>query len=51
MNVVRLCFQCELEWEDGKRDFLNPIVSNPVYDKSKITPLPPKHPPDTDNCA
>ncbi|CAB1348572.1 unnamed protein product [Coregonus sp. 'balchen'] len=37
MNVVRLCFQCELEWEDGKRDFLNPIVSNPVYDKKATT--------------
>ncbi|CAB1347578.1 unnamed protein product [Coregonus sp. 'balchen'] len=36
MNVVRLCFQCELEWADGKRDFLNPIVSNPVYDKNDI---------------
>ncbi|XP_038829386.1 transcription factor RelB-like isoform X2 [Salvelinus namaycush] len=37
MNVVRLCFQCELEWEDGKKDFLNPIVSNPVYDKKATT--------------
>ncbi|XP_064880704.1 transcription factor RelB-like isoform X1 [Oncorhynchus nerka] len=37
MNVVRLCFQCELEWVDGKRDFLNPIVSNPVYDKKATT--------------
>ncbi|XP_029536323.1 transcription factor RelB-like isoform X1 [Oncorhynchus nerka] len=37
MNVVRLCFQCELEWEDGNKDFLNPIVSNPVYDKKATT--------------
>uniref|UniRef100_A0A6Q2XGH1 RHD domain-containing protein n=1 Tax=Esox lucius TaxID=8010 RepID=A0A6Q2XGH1_ESOLU len=37
MNVVRLCFQCELEWEDGKRDLLNPVVSNPIYDKKATT--------------
>lgn len=35
MNAVRLCFQCELEWEDGRKDCLNPVVSNPIYDKSK----------------
>ncbi|KAL0972917.1 hypothetical protein UPYG_G00196390 [Umbra pygmaea] len=37
MNVVRLCFQCELEWEDGKKDFLSPVVSNPIYDKKATT--------------
>ncbi|KAJ7990425.1 hypothetical protein DPEC_G00300190 [Dallia pectoralis] len=37
MNVVRLCFQCELEWDNGKRDQLNPIVSNPIYDKKATT--------------
>lgn len=35
MNAVRLCFQCELEWDDGRKDCLSPVVSNPVYDKSK----------------
>lgn len=35
MNAVRLCFQCEFEWEDGRKDCLSPVVSNPIYDKSK----------------
>lgn len=35
MNAVRLCFQCELEWEDGRKDSLGPVVSSPIYDKSK----------------
>lgn len=35
MNVVRLCFQCELERKDGDRIPLAPVVSNPIYDKSK----------------
>lgn len=35
MNSVRLCFQCELEWEDGRNDSLSPVVSKPIYDKSK----------------
>lgn len=35
MNVVRLCFQCELETDDGDRTHLYPVVSNPIYDKSK----------------
>jgi len=35
MNVVRLCFQCELERKDGERIPLAPVVSNPIYDKSK----------------
>lgn len=38
MNVVRLCFQCELEWDDGRKDCLSPVVSNPIYDKSKSSP-------------
>ncbi|XP_071368681.1 transcription factor RelB isoform X2 [Centroberyx affinis] len=37
MNVVRLCFQCELEWEDSRKDSLSPVVSNPVYDKKATT--------------
>ncbi|KAM6972889.1 transcription factor RelB [Aplochiton taeniatus] len=37
MNAVRLCFQCELEWEDGRKDSLNPVLSNPVYDKKATT--------------
>lgn len=37
MNSVRLCFQCELEWEDGRKDTLNPVVSNPIYDKKATT--------------
>ncbi|XP_017280210.1 transcription factor RelB isoform X2 [Kryptolebias marmoratus] len=37
MNSVRLCFQCELEWEDGRKDFLSPIVSKPIYDKKATT--------------
>uniref|UniRef100_A0A3B4ALP5 RHD domain-containing protein n=1 Tax=Periophthalmus magnuspinnatus TaxID=409849 RepID=A0A3B4ALP5_9GOBI len=37
MNAVRLCFQCELEWEDGKKDCLKPVVSKPIYDKKATT--------------
>ncbi|XP_041918854.1 transcription factor RelB isoform X2 [Alosa sapidissima] len=37
MNVVRLCFQCELEREDGERIHLSPIVSNPIFDKKATT--------------
>ncbi|KAL7831656.1 hypothetical protein AOLI_G00292040 [Acnodon oligacanthus] len=37
MNVVRLCFQCELEREDGDRIHLSPVVSNPIYDKKATT--------------
>ncbi|XP_076832533.1 transcription factor RelB isoform X2 [Brachyhypopomus gauderio] len=37
MNVVRLCFQCELEREDGDRVQLSPLVSNPIYDKKATT--------------
>ncbi|XP_070685695.1 transcription factor RelB isoform X2 [Pempheris klunzingeri] len=37
MNAVRLCFQCELEWDDGRKDCLSPVVSNPIYDKKATT--------------
>ncbi|KAG7215563.1 hypothetical protein INR49_022089, partial [Caranx melampygus] len=37
MNAVRLCFQCELEWEDGRKDSLSPVVSNTIYDKKATT--------------
>ncbi|KAM9853085.1 transcription factor RelB homolog isoform 2-T2 [Aulostomus maculatus] len=37
MNAVRLCFQCELDWEDGRKDCLSPVVSNPIYDKKATT--------------
>ncbi|KAG8001988.1 Transcription factor RelB, partial [Nibea albiflora] len=37
MNAVRLCFQCELEWDDGRKDSLSPVVSNPIYDKKATT--------------
>ncbi|XP_022076688.2 transcription factor RelB isoform X2 [Acanthochromis polyacanthus] len=37
MNSVRLCFQCELEWDDGRKDSLNPVVSKPIYDKKATT--------------
>ncbi|XP_040902939.1 transcription factor RelB isoform X2 [Toxotes jaculatrix] len=37
MNAVRLCFQCDLEWEDGRKDSLNPVVSNTIYDKKATT--------------
>ncbi|RXN04018.1 transcription factor -like isoform X2 [Labeo rohita] len=37
MNVVRLCFQCELERKDGERTHLAPVVSNPIYDKKATT--------------
>lgn len=37
MNAVRLCFQCELEWEDSKKDCLKPVVSKPIYDKKATT--------------
>lgn len=37
MNVVRLCFQCELELEDGDRIHLSPVVSNPIFDKKATT--------------
>ncbi|KAF4104003.1 transcription factor RelB isoform X1 [Onychostoma macrolepis] len=37
MNVVRLCFQCELERKDGDRIPLAPVISNPIYDKKATT--------------
>uniref|UniRef100_A0A3P8UBA8 V-rel avian reticuloendotheliosis viral oncogene homolog B n=1 Tax=Amphiprion percula TaxID=161767 RepID=A0A3P8UBA8_AMPPE len=37
MNSVRLCFQCELEWDDGRKDSLSPVVSKPIYDKKATT--------------
>ncbi|KAF6736875.1 Transcription factor RelB [Oryzias melastigma] len=37
MNVVRLCFQCSLEWDDGRKDSLSPVVSKPIYDKKATT--------------
>ncbi|XP_026081899.1 transcription factor RelB homolog isoform X1 [Carassius auratus] len=37
MNVVRLCFQCELERKDGDRIPLAPVVSSPIYDKKATT--------------
>ncbi|XP_072248519.1 transcription factor p65 isoform X2 [Leuresthes tenuis] len=37
MNAVRLCFQCELEWDDGRKDSLSPILSKPIYDKKATT--------------
>ncbi|XP_030007026.1 transcription factor RelB homolog isoform X2 [Sphaeramia orbicularis] len=37
MNAVRLCFESELEWEDGKKDSLYPVVSKPIYDKKATT--------------
>ncbi|XP_026185958.1 transcription factor RelB isoform X2 [Mastacembelus armatus] len=37
MNAVRLCFQCDFEWEDGRKDSLSPVVSNPIYDKKATT--------------
>ncbi|XP_034025116.1 transcription factor RelB isoform X2 [Thalassophryne amazonica] len=37
MNAVRLCFQCELEWDNGRKDCLSPLVSNPIYDKKATT--------------
>ncbi|XP_028276129.1 transcription factor RelB homolog [Parambassis ranga] len=37
MNAVRLCFQCELEWKDGMKDSLSPVVSTPIYDKKATT--------------
>ncbi|CAB1454663.1 unnamed protein product [Pleuronectes platessa] len=37
MNAVRLCFQCELEWQDGRKDSLNPVVSTTIYDKKATT--------------
>uniref|UniRef100_A0A3P9IXA9 V-rel avian reticuloendotheliosis viral oncogene homolog B n=1 Tax=Oryzias latipes TaxID=8090 RepID=A0A3P9IXA9_ORYLA len=37
MNVVRLCFQCSLELDDGRKDMLSPVVSKPIYDKKATT--------------
>ncbi|XP_059930471.1 transcription factor RelB isoform X2 [Gadus macrocephalus] len=37
MNVVRLCFQSDLEMEDGRKESLSPVVSNPIYDKKATT--------------
>ncbi|XP_029301761.1 transcription factor p65 isoform X2 [Cottoperca gobio] len=37
MNAVRLCFQCEFEWDDGRKDSLSPVLSNPIYDKKATT--------------
>ncbi|KAM4589816.1 transcription factor RelB isoform 2-T2 [Fundulus diaphanus] len=37
MNAVRLCFECTLEWDDGRKDSLSPVVSKPIYDKKATT--------------
>lgn len=37
MNAVRLCFQCELELQDGRMDSLSPVISSPIYDKKATT--------------
>ncbi|XP_012736646.2 transcription factor RelB isoform X1 [Fundulus heteroclitus] len=37
MNAVRLCFECTLEWDDGRKDSLFPVVSKPIYDKKATT--------------
>ncbi|KAK6470604.1 embryonic polarity protein dorsal-like isoform X2 [Huso huso] len=37
MNVVRLCFQCEVLFDSGKKNNLTPIVSEPVFDKKATT--------------
>ncbi|KAI9538672.1 hypothetical protein NQZ68_012325 [Dissostichus eleginoides] len=37
MNVVRLGFQCEFEWDDGGKECLSPVLSNPIYDKKATT--------------
>ncbi|CAL8353677.1 unnamed protein product [Lota lota] len=37
MNVVRLCFECDLEMDDGRKECLSPVVSNPIYDKKATT--------------
>ncbi|XP_015196542.2 transcription factor RelB isoform X2 [Lepisosteus oculatus] len=37
MNVVRLCFQCEVEKPDGEKYSLSPVVSEPIYDKKATT--------------
>lgn len=37
MNAVRLCFECSLEWDDGRKDSLCPVVSKPIYDKKATT--------------
>ncbi|KAL4647343.1 transcription factor RelB isoform X1 [Arapaima gigas] len=37
MNVVRLCFQCELERDNGEKSLLSPVVSNAIFDKKATT--------------
>ncbi|KAG7483935.1 hypothetical protein MATL_G00043620 [Megalops atlanticus] len=38
MNVVRLCFQAEVERDDGETVSLGPVLSSPIYDnKATIT--------------
>ncbi|PWA20375.1 hypothetical protein CCH79_00003874 [Gambusia affinis] len=37
MNAVRLCFECVLEWDDGRKDSLCPVISKPIYDKKATT--------------
>ncbi|XP_066560180.1 transcription factor RelB [Amia ocellicauda] len=37
MNVVRLCFQCEVERMDGGKFPLSPIISEPIFDKKATT--------------
>ncbi|XP_054901620.1 transcription factor RelB isoform X2 [Poeciliopsis prolifica] len=37
MNAVRLCFECLLEWDDGRKDSLCPVISKPIYDKKATT--------------
>ncbi|KAK6487749.1 mRNAion factor RelB-like protein isoform X1 [Huso huso] len=37
MNVVRLCFQCEVLFDEGNKTNLTPVVSEPVFDKKATT--------------
>ncbi|KAJ8385035.1 hypothetical protein AAFF_G00195650 [Aldrovandia affinis] len=37
LNVVRLCFQCELETDGEEKIHLSPVVSNAIYDKKATT--------------
>ncbi|XP_041090559.1 transcription factor RelB-like isoform X2 [Polyodon spathula] len=37
MNVVRLCFQCEVLYDLGNKINLPPVVSEPVFDKKATT--------------
>lgn len=39
MNVVRICFQASYRDQQGQMRRMDPVLSEPVYDKSELRVL------------